>query len=398
MEKEAEDPGPAAEAARALIRAKLAHEGDARYLEFAPIDQVPEQPGTLHYGSVYMHRIGNQLHRFRDATFIISNTFLSSHAYNLGLVMLVYRNDPAQQAAALRSNFKKFYAECALGASNCLIGRALLIETLMYEQDLAREIFSAVEQDSVLAEQGRVLVDVMSTMLNIHELTHHFERNPSAEWQQDVAALYGGALAKARAKMLASGHADDAIELVCDAVGAWQVWNDKTGIGDRVPSLVTRLRLCAFGFLCFGELASLQRSAHLLAARAAEEDAAISLGADKRTPGTFTIWRDRDAGMDRRVAAIVGLLQAEAERQGTVLFAHDPDFPLLPETPAMLRDAFDRFDEAASDNPPGLTGTDLARRGLAQLLAESLHHHPEGAAHLLWRSKRFTQSGMPLDP
>jgi len=85
--------------------------------------------------------------------------------------------------------------------------------------------------------------------------------------------------------------------------------------------------------------------------------------------------------------------------QGTArLYGDDGAFPLPESTRAELLSAFDRFGDLIEPVGAGMTGTDIHRRGLAQLVAESLHGHPSGAEFLLWRSKRFSVGGEPIDP
>lgn len=353
----------------------------------------------LHYVSLYAHIFGLSLVEAGGRLFIISNGFLASHAYNLALVMLHHgARGEAALLTALRHNFKKIYAECALYRGNCLIGRALLIETIAYEQDVMRPLFAAAASDPALGARARIISNVMAAIVGGHELGHYFERLDPAGWLDELAMLGDGSLARLVVQRQQSVAGKLAIETACDGVGAWSVWRADSDYAEAVPDQIDRLRLCAFAFLCFGELFSLQRSAWFAADQAKTEDQAIALGSERRTALQFSLPRGRDAAMDDRVGAMLGYFEAEAAKLGGALYGDDGFFPLRRGDAGVLRQAFETFDALAEDDPPGLGGTDLHRRGLAQMMGEALHGHPGGATHLLWRSKRFLQGGQDIDP
>ena len=133
---------------------------------------------AFQYVALYEHRIGISVRPIGDHVFIISNGFLTSHAYNLALTWLWrYRAPGPERAglgAALRHNYKKFFAECVLAHENRLIGRALLIETLMYEQDLMQPMFDAVAADPGLGQIASEIAQLMSSLAAQHELTHYW--------------------------------------------------------------------------------------------------------------------------------------------------------------------------------------------------------------------------------
>lgn len=129
------------------------------------------------------------------------------------------------------------------------------------------------------------------------------------------------------------------------------------------------------------------------------EDRHIRPGSEKRTRIQFSFRIDRDPDMDLRVAEMQLLIREEAALRGWSLHGTNGPFPLPDDIAERLRTAFDQFMDPceAGEAPPG-TATTSEQRGIAQLLAESLHGHDDGADHLLWRSKRFHIGGKPHDP
>ena len=119
---------------------------------------------------------------------------------------------------------------------------------------------------------------------------------------------------------------------------------------------------------------------------------------------TFYNWKKRYAGMGVSEVRELRLLREEnaklklAEVHGVSLHGNDGSFPFEATIVEEIRNTWASCLEEYSPLNEGLTGTDLKRRQMSQLLAESLHDHDSGAEHLLWRSKRFAVGGSPVDP
>jgi hypothetical protein len=372
--------------------------GPARFVQFAEIDATADGEEGFHYVSLYLHRIGNQFRVIDGEAFIISNGFLSSHAYNLALVHLFHAGgDPAGRTAALKHNYKKFFAECVLGVRNCLMGRALLLETILFEQDLMKPLFASLEDNPGRSAAASEVATTMSMLLSQHELGHYQDRRSGGRLRADAADAFGGRLEAMVARTEQAHGPEPATELLCDGVAAWLSLTADSEAPAEDERLV-RLRMIALGFLCFADLTALQKSADLTARASRGEDAGIRLGSEIRSKEAFGYTIVRDPAMDLRARAVVDLCEAEARSRGAELFGEDGRFPLPRSIAADLAAAFRTFAEEAPGPISGLTGTDLQRRQLVQLVAESLHGHEAGAEHLLWRSKQFSVGGQAVDP
>ena len=228
-------------------------------------------------------------------------------------------------------------------------------------------------------------------------LNNYFKRRGETELITHCDGLFDGSLGGVLERVRAEQGEALAEEVLCDAFAAHQA----TVSDDHVLAkheLATRARMTAFGFMVFADLMSLEASARATAAQGRQEDQTIDLSSEKRPKITFGYSVGRRQEMDLRAAKIVDLLGAHLGKHGQALFADEGIFPLLATTGDELRLAFERFGEEIEPIGGGLTGTDLRRRGLAQLLAEALHDHPKGAEFLLWRSKRFSVGGEAVDP
>jgi hypothetical protein len=347
--------------------------------------------------SVYDHRLSTHFREVGGRPFIITNGFLSSHAYNLALAWLWHKAGERAGIDALKSalryNYKKFYAEAALGERNCLVGRAMLIETLLEQQRTMEPIFAEAQVDPVLASRARDLQLVTGQLASHHEAGHYFIRSRGVPAGEMANELLEGLATPEVAAVRAERGEELAEELLCDLLALHFAIVDETTTLPAHPRM-TRLRIALFAFLVYGDLATLGSSA-AWAARGVPGGEPVTLGSERRSrePIEFVLIRRPD--LARRTAGVVAVAEALAKRWGLGLFGTDEVFSLPPEARAILADTFDRFadPEVQTDRStgPGMVG-------IARLLAEALHGHDAGAEHLLWRSKQFLTGGEPLDP
>jgi|SRR5208282_5369205 len=85
---------------------------------------------------------------------MIQNTYIASFAYNLFLCWLSAHKNPSSRESLdrlLAHNFKKFFAEQIYRQTSRVPSRALLLETLLYEQAMMVHIFAAKERDPKLS-------------------------------------------------------------------------------------------------------------------------------------------------------------------------------------------------------------------------------------------------------
>lgn len=378
---------------------------DARFVQKAAVatGRLPWEDAEqeVHYVSIYRHAIASNFLPMHGFNFIISNGFLTSHAYNIALAWSMLSGPTEGDGdlyLTLRHNYKKFYAESILGERNCLIGRALLIETLMFEQDCMRPIFAKVESAPELREKALVIAHLIVSFVNWHEMTHYFMHRSSRNTLRELAQAFDGEAGEAYARIAQAHGADLAEEVACDLSAVHQLL---TSADEPFASWsdVERARLVAFSVMVISDLVSLEGSARETAKAARADDAQISLGSELRPQNAFNYSIGRWPPMEIRVNEVLGVLERHSSRLGHDLYgdrSRDVGFPLPESTRKTLARVWEDF------MSPGAAGdkraTDAQQRGLAQLLAEALHGYDGGAEHLLWRSKRFSVGGRKIDP
>jgi hypothetical protein len=303
------------------------------------LDNEPAEQ-KFHYVSLYDHCIGTAFRQINGINFIISNGFLASHAYNLALTLAWRQADSAAvRLAALRHNYKKFFAECVLRARNRLIGRAMLLETLLYEQDLMAPMFAAARHDPKWAETAGVVANLMTSLPGYHELAHYFRRRGGADQFRDAErSLFAGSAAPMLAVLERQYGGAFAEEVRCDAFAAHQAVCSLEG-GATEYDLTTQARMIALAFLLFAHLVSLEKSAQATATANTEEDHVIDLASEIRPKTPFTFVQGRSQDHDVRTRSIVDLLNRYLDDRGKALFGDDGPFPLPTSVPDELRKA-----------------------------------------------------------
>jgi hypothetical protein len=365
----------------------------ARYTALAPIAagqlEGEETGQSFAYVSLYDHKVGSQTRPIGDRLVIINNTYLSSFAYNVGLCHLIGAASgmSVEDLARLyRHNFKKFFAEQVVYLRNVLIGRSLLIETILYEQDLMVRAFAGVVAGG-FEEKGRQIAELASGIVSYHELMHYFEaRDP--RFETGYRTEVGNGFEDIEEEVFRLGGSGLRTEFRCDLAA--------TRINLRQPTIFPRadlLRLQLFSFYVLAELVSLTKSAVATAAAAVDEEAYIDLASAEPPQHAFVFKIGRDGDFDARVDAQEKVLARIAEQEGIALFADASGFPLTRQTRSLLQAAQGSIGDVDDAPPQGLTGTDAQRRGLAQILSESLKGSDEGVDFLLWRSKKFNLAG-----
>ena len=393
------DPSP--ELQRALARLKRLHpharlwsEGE---VEAGRVEGESEDQSFVAV-FLYEHDITEHFRPLGGYKFIITNGFLASHAYNLALVWLQGQGDRALRRARLRHNFKKFFAETMLHARDVMLGRALLLETLAYEQELMAPIFDAAKADPNLNERADTLASAMTGLAQHHELGHYFQGRSPAEFASEVSGLLDGSLAPVVADLRQRYAERDVEEVICDGLAAHVGIH---GIGQNPSSdaeLTERLRCTAFGLQVFYRLMNLRDSARLTAMEHPDDGATIDLGSEVRPKDQPVYSVGQRPEVQLRAAAITEVLDAFAKQRDFPLYGDDGGFPLSPEVWEDLDHAFEHFGDEAPPGTPAHHGCDSRGRGIMRLVAESLSQHPDGTEHLLWRSKTFTKGKDPVDP
>ncbi len=347
------------------------------------IDPSAQLADGFHYINLYHEQIdANLIESKTHGLILIHNTYLSSFAYNLVLCWLYCQHQDRQQLldALLAHNFKKFFAEQFYHAHNSIGSRALLLETLLFEQVCMVPVFALKAENQVLSDQADTAAEIMSSVVSFHELGHFFLRTKPGAWQSVIAAE-PQVLADLSSQVSESYPAAFVEEFQCDAIAViFTVQQYENRCSHQFI-----LRVLVFAFAAFAVLFSLARSARATG-EAHEADPVETI--DFR--GLEKIHREHEiqVGLDHdfrvRADLVARLCQGMASGRGIVLYGRDAGFPLENTILEELLQFVDRILDCGDDNA----------RAMSNLVAEALCGHDEGMEYLYLRSKTFKGAGL----
>lgn len=360
----------------------------AKFVSYAHSDEFdPPNEGDVyryHYVNLYDEKIDANVIESSHGRILIQNTYLSSFAYNL-LLSWMYQNRNGEGKGRLdgsdmllRHNFKKFFAEQLYHFRNTAFSRAILLETLLYEQEQMIPVFSAKEKDEGLRAFVNLGASIMSLVVSLHELAHISLDHGEDEWShvyREHETVIGDVMAGVRSK-----YPPPFVEEVrCDVMAVYMTLHQYVEEAGRLQCL----RLLVFAYAAFAVLTSLTKSARATLHSADFEDARVDFSSiEKRSDDT--VYRiGIDADMRERARIVVTICEGIAAEEGLSLYSTDPDFPL----PEGIVDGLLAFVDSAME-----TDDDNARR-MALLVAQALQDHPDGMEWLYLRSKTFVRPG-----
>jgi hypothetical protein len=345
------------------------------------IDAAAQLGDGFHYVNLYDEQIdSNLIISNKNGLIMIHNTYLSSFAYNLFLCWIYgyekTRGKDQTLDTLLAHNFKKFFAEQLYYAHNDIGSRALLLETLLYEQVCMVPVFSAKAQDATLSSRADIAADLMSAVVSFHELGHFFLGEFEDSWDnilENNPEIVGNLFDRVR-RAYSIGFVE---EFQCDAmavVSGFQQYVERTS-----PEFI--LRVLVFAFAAFAVLFSLARSAKVTGeARQLESKERMDFRSLEKIHREHEIKLGIDRDFVERAKLVFELCQSIAAQNKVSLYGADGSFPL---SKTILKDLLLYVDRV-------LECDDSNARAMSNLVAEALEGHDEGMEYLYLRSKTFT--------
>ncbi len=306
---------------------------------------------------------------------VANNTYLSGFVDNLALVWLANTDGCLDKDGSLlrlmRHNLKKFYAEQLLRYRNTAFARAMLLETLLYEESWMRDVFDRRGSDAELAASHNGVRSLAAALLLNHEIAHVVQKKRSDFRKLLLDDLAVPGIAREWDEMganLASEYEADAFAIGMTLTQSFEPLRS----GDLK-------RAIAFCFLMFSCMLSLDVSARLTSeTMAAEHDADMLDDIHGSMPGAeFVLAHAKHASL--RWQSALRILNALCEKEGHSLYSQEGEFPLTQSFVTGVQDLL----------PEILSGVSPSNRSMCELVARAFHGHEKGFDFLLWRSKQF---------
>lgn len=323
---------------------------------------------------------------------LAQNTYLSSFAYNVIAAWDYYFDDGDSWKTdfahplgkALRMNFKKFFAEQILRRTQNLFGIGMLLETLLYEEEIMYPVLVATRDSQQISggvgvdssKDLKSIADWMTGLVLYHELGHIVRRelpNFRALLLEDFPE------AAQRLPAIWDLHGASAEEFECDAFAVGMALHSSE------PSLTKTeaYRLTILGFVIFAALHALDLSAKATAidSPAEAEDPDRENIFNAMGGGTYSIGTYQMLQRDRSQAVRL-LVEGMAALEGADVYGSHGRFRI----PHTLIEDLENF------IPTIVDGTDIRIRGKCEMMARALHGYRQGIEYLAWRSKMCTGS------
>ncbi len=364
------------------------HYPDAKFEAFAHTDDFMEPEAQIgrgyYYVSLYDEKIESSRLNTNEGVIIIGNTYLSSFAYNLALSWIYESSNgvigPDFVSPLLKYNLKKFYAEQLYHRHNNVFSRAVLLETLLYQQHLMIPIFAEIDVNTEWAATAKMVSQAMSNFVLFHEVGHYYLQYLPASVDELFTA--NEAVVKPFLQAVELQYDARLIEEVkCDVFSVYlRLLADK----DDKTAMQFSLRATVLGYASMAILYAIQGSAE----KTAEEHRKIPDNVELKSIETSTQEYsyilevpidDISAEMLLRAKLMITLCESIALKEGIGLYGIEGMLQLSGNALDYLKSFVYKIMEEGSKN----------ERAIARLIAEGFHNHPEGIEYLYLKSKVF---------
>ena len=342
-------------------------------------DPLQKLEDGYYYVSLYDEKIDSLLNKTNTGQiYLIHNSYLSSFAYNLYLCLfysqqingeILIENNPL-----LKHNFKKFFAEQLYTFHNTIFSRSVLLETLLYEQQMMVPVFEKKDTDKELNEKAAFASDIMSSLVSFHELGHYFLEINDAIWSSLLTANKNSLGVLYEKVKLYSNHALIE-EFKCDSIAVFSCIDQYS----KEYGLKIVLKSILFGFTTYAVLSSLVKSAEATSRdhKKIIEDVNFYSIDKQHRDYIYKIGLDED--FVKRAKLVTQLCENISRTENADISSKGEDIRL----PDSLLDDMLNMINLIMDSD------DSNSRKMSMLVAESLHKHPEGMEYLYLRSKVF---------
>jgi len=355
----------------------------AKFVAFSHSNEFIDKSANLgdgfHYANLYDEQIDSNVISSPRGLLMIHNTYLSSFAYNLLLCRLLYAGDDSNEGKTnlkrlLKHNFKKYFAEQLFAAHNNIFSRAILLETLLYEQQMMVPVFGAKARDESLSRNADIGAQLMSSALSFHELGHFYLDNTPQLWDE-ILANFPDVLTDLYKEVSENYPSQFVEEFRCDIISAISCFDQYQTETDKT----FRLRLIVFSFAAFAVLYSLTKSAQKTTSdkKSVGDEVDFESIEKKHIEYDYTIGLDLD--FIERAKLVKNFCRLLAEKENLKLYEKNGIFPLEEN---ILEDLLSCVDFVMESDDPNA-------RSLSLLVAEAFHNHSEGMEYLYLRSKTF---------
>ncbi len=343
------------------------------------IDESAELGEGFFYASVYDEAIDANLYETDHGFLLIENSYIASFAYNLFFCWLYFRGDLSNSRLhnLLAHNFKKLCAEQLYRRNNTVSSRALLLETLIFEERMMVEVFATRESNPTLAELAwSVGSGIMLFLLTQHEFGHYIRKTKRETWEARVSFGPKG-VDDILARVEREFSADFQIEFKCDLFAVYNALQQY----EEVHGPTFAIRGIAFAYAAYAAMYSVAETARQTSDLwESEGDEEVDLQDISPLPAKdYPVLLAMDKQFLDRALLILEVCATIANDRGLILFGDEQPLPLPMNIMEIFMDLVSKVFESDDEHA----------RKISRLVARAFHDHDLGIEYLYLRSKTF---------
>lgn len=306
---------------------------------------------------------------------LVNNTYAGSFIYNLGLCYYFFDKQESQNLLQelLNYNLKKFYAEQMYHFKNCIFSRAILLETLLYEQHKMNVVFNDLVYRKENSDVVKIFQGLGNSIFSIHEMGHLFFNNDDYYWNNEVSQEYRDIfndLIKKRKEL----NDKDLKEIQCDFLGLISCLKEYKST-DVINVLI-------FSYYAMGILYSLRFSAKTTIEHVSKNypEEHVNFKRLDTVGYNFECKIIPDINMIKRSMIMVEACEVISKIKNLKLYMDNSLFPISQNIFSQLTSAVDEM----------MNIEETYKRSISLLVAEAFHNHDEGMDFLYLQSKKFS--------
>jgi hypothetical protein len=352
------------------------------------IDPAAELGEGFYYASVYDEAIDANLYETDHGYVLIENSYIASFAYNLFFCWLYCKDKNASVEELhdlLAHNLKKLCAEQLYRRDNTVSSRALLLETLLYEERKMLAVFATKQTNPGLAELAWTAGSgVMLFLLTQHEFGHYNRKTKRTVWDaylQSGPELIGDVIWRVEHEY----SSEFQIEFKCDLFAVYSCLRQY----ENLKGATFALRAIAFAYAAYAAMYSVAATAEQTSRLWEQEgdEEVVFQDISKYPTVEVPIQLAIDRQFLNRALLIVEVCEKIAADRGLLLYGDEAPLVLTPNIVETLMTLVPRVFECDDDHT----------RQMSRLVARAFHSHEQGIEYLYLRSKTFrTNRDEPL--
>jgi hypothetical protein len=386
---------PSLEFEQALSRFEATIAG-ANIIDQGPLEdevvQRTAEADTIYVVRFIEYRLSTSIKRIGGWTFIADNEFLTNHVARIFMVWLWFGGradiESRQLRDALRHCFKRFYAEVAIIEHSTQFGRAMLIESKVFE----REILRPMEQE---AASNEAFADLLSGVTNCvrvigrwHEIGHYNLQKRGLSAFELSPGIFEGIATRYLKELVDEGQEQLAEEVYCDLFALQEMISSPDSPLSRIE-YVSRFKIALFCSICATFMSMVGFDARTDARNALFQRSESSYFDSEFFPII-------DQTM-RRSQLVEEVIERYSVKKGISIYGAGEEFNLMAQMTSYFRHIYYSYFSMSEKMEPGTNLCDAEHRKLAAYLALAIDSTPVAATYLIACSEDFTNLDMDTD-